>query len=110
MTNALSHVGRDSNDVLNGLPGPTKLGNNLSVGLGGQGSVRPGVNRDLVAGGVLELEHIRARDDAGTDDEEGGLELLNLEVVEDERSVGRGSVIEGETEGVLGRAGLKSER
>lgn len=48
------------------------------------GNVRaPGMPADLMPEDVLALDHIGARDGARTDDEEAGLEVLLLEVVDE---------------------------
>lgn len=93
-------VGSNANDGADDLLAPAKFGNDLLVGEGGEGVVGPGVNRNLVTLLEFGLEHLRARDDTRTDHEEGGLEVVLVEVFEQGRSVGRGAVIVRETPGV----------
>jgi hypothetical protein len=59
---------------------------------------------------MLELKHIRSGDDSRSDDEEGSLDLLDREPVQDERGVGRGPVVVTETPGELVRADLHMEQ
>lgn len=72
----------------------------------------PGVHRDLVTGEVLLLEERGVGERARADDEEGGLEVVLVEVVEEVRGIGRGAVVVGQAPGELvgaaddvGRAG-----
>lgn len=65
----------------------------MLIGQFGKVGVRPGVDRQLVASHVFGLDHLRARDDARADEEEGGGEGLGIKVVEEERGVGGGSVV-----------------
>lgn len=90
-------VGGYADGVLDSLLGPAELRDNLLVGELGEGCVSPSVDRDLVASKVLGNEDIGVRQDTGANDEEGRLDVVGVEVVEEERSVGRGSVIEGDT-------------
>lgn len=53
----------------------------------GEGEVGPGVDSNLMASHVFILENVGAGDDSGADDEEGGLELGLVEVVEELRGV-----------------------
>lgn len=56
-----------------------------------------------MAGRVLELEHVGPRDDTAADDEEGGLEVGRVEVVEEEPEArGEGGQVEREEGEALG--------
>jgi hypothetical protein len=57
--------------------------------------MRPSVNRDLVACEVLALEDGRKVGGARANDEEGGFELLLVEVVKQVWSVERRAVVVG---------------
>jgi hypothetical protein len=88
-----------------GLLSPLHLGNDLLVGEGGQGVVRPGVGGQVVALGNLTLKGVGVLDGVGTNDEEGGRELVGLEVVQQDGGVDRGTIVEGQTPGVGSSAG-----
>lgn len=94
-------VRRDTNGVLDNLHSPSKLGDNLLVGERGKRSVGPGVDGDLVTSGVFRLEHLRSGKDSRTDDEEGRLDVLLVQVVEQDGGVRRWSVIVRKTPGKL---------
>lgn len=94
-------VGRHTRHVLDDLFRPTQLRNDLLIGQSRQGRVGPCVHRELVARHVLCLDHFRARNDARADEEKGGLELLLVQVVQEERSVRGGSVVERGAPGAL---------
>ena len=68
-------VGRHADGVPNDLLRPPELSDNLLVGQGSKGSVRPGVDGDLVTACVLGLEHLRSRQNSRANDEEGRLEV-----------------------------------
>lgn len=84
--------GGDADDGLNGLLGPLQFSNDLLVGEGGHGGVRPGVDGDMVAVVVGALEGLREGNSAGADDEEGGLLVVGRQVVVQARRVGRWAV------------------
>lgn len=85
-----------------GLLGPLHLGDDLLIGQGSQGVVRPGVGGQVVALSNLALDGVGVLDDVGANQEEGGRQLLGLEVVEQLGGVGRRAVVEGESPSVGG--------
>ena len=93
--------GSETHNSRHGLLCPAKRRHNLFVGLCRQESVLPRVDGNLVAGQVLVLEDLRARDGSRANDEEGRGEVVVVEVLEEARRVGRRSVIVRETPGVL---------
>ena len=97
-------VGRHADGVPNDLLRPPKLSDNLLVGQGSEGSVRPGVDGDLVTACVLGLERLRSRQDSRANDEEGRLEVDLVQVVKQDGGVWRRSIIVRQTPGELVRA------
>lgn len=71
--------GSDTDRVLDDLHRPTELGDDLGVGEVGQVRVGPGVDRDLVTGHVFADDHLGSGQDSGTDDEEGGLQVIGVD-------------------------------
>lgn len=96
--------GRDAGDVLDELPRPSELGNNLLVGQGRQGRVTPGVSTNLVSEDVLLPKNVGLAERSGTDNVEGRLEVVVAEVVEQDGRVERRSVVERQSPTVLLRA------
>ena len=70
-----------------------------------QTRVTPGVNRDLVSSHIGLLENLRTTESAGSDDEEGRLEVAGVfQVLEQARGVITRSIVEGHSPGILLRA------
>ncbi len=80
-----------ASDVKDGLLGPLQLGNDLLIGEGGEGVVRPGVGGNVVALVKLLLQDGGVPDNVGAHDEEGGLNVVLLEGSQQLRSEGSGT-------------------
>ena len=95
-------IGRDAQDILDDLLGPSKLRDDLFVGQGGERSgVTPSMHGDVVLGHVLDLKEGRGGNGARTNDKERGLERMLVKEVQEIGSVERGTVIVCETPGIL---------
>lgn len=94
-------VGRDTDGFPDRLHCPTEFGDNLLVGQVGEVWMRPSVDGNLMSRYVLGDKHLRSRDDSRPDDEEGGRQIVLVQIVEQDGRVRRRSIIVGETPVVL---------
>ena len=68
----------DTSELPNNLLGPLQLQDDLLVGQGGEGSVRPGMHRELVTLHVFVLEDVRVGNGSRANDEESRLDVSIL--------------------------------
>jgi hypothetical protein len=61
--------------------GPAQLCYDFLRGQGSERGMRPRMYGELVTAHILCLEYLRARDGAGADNEESGLEILLVEIL-----------------------------
>jgi len=86
--------------VEDSLLGPLHLGNDLLIGQGRQGVVRPGVRSQVVTLSNLPLDNVGVRNHIGTDQEEGRCDFGLLQIVKQHRRISRWTIIKRQTPGV----------
>ena len=72
----------NSNDLFDSLTSEAKFSDDLLIGKGGEKSVRPCVDANLVAGHVFLEQDTRSLNDTGADNKEGSRYILFVEVFE----------------------------
>jgi hypothetical protein len=95
-------VGRDTQDILDYFLTPSKFCNNLLVGEGRKGrGMTPSMDGDVVLAQILCLKNSREGNCTRTNDKEGRLERILVEVIQEVGRVVRRSIIVRETPCVL---------
>jgi len=89
--------GSDTEDIMDELLGPTKLGDNFLVSQSGHIRMTPGVDTDLMTRHVLLTEDVREGDSAGTDGEECCADVDLGEVLQEVLGIGSRAIIVSDT-------------
>lgn len=87
----------DTNGLTDSTGGVSELGDDLLIGLGGEGGVGPGVGGNMMALLVGTTQDLGIGEDTGSDDEEGGLDVVLFKKVQEDGGIGGGSIIVGQT-------------